>query len=260
MIISENSAMGLSMTELSKLEKNNPEKNSNINQQTNVNPNINNDKLSQISKKEKISLDNNNNPKDNSYTISLNQNLRNENSIKLKESMNTIKDVSVVEKKLNENNEIMRAFLDTKEINSTKINELENKLGKINNKISTAEESLIDKYNKNNSDISNIITNNTDFSKNNIFVDNQKQSFLNDYQNFSKNPNLLEEPVEALNNMKNKAIEETKINLKSQKEIVDKNLNNFNDYTKFQMPLIQTGHLAYSQSNTNQLAVFNLLK
>lgn len=260
MIISEKPAMGLSMSELNKIAKNNPE-NSNVNPETNVNININNDKLSQISKQEKISLDKNIKDKDNGYTISLNQNLRNENSIKLQENMNTIKDVSVVEKKLNENNEIMRAFLDTKEINATKINEMENKLGKINNKISSSEEFLINKYNQNNNDISNIVNNNSLFGKNNIFMDGENQSFLKDYQNVSKNNNLLEEPAIALNNMKNKVIEEIQSNLKSQKDIVDKNLsNNPSDYTRLQLPLIQTGYLAYTQSNTNQANVFNLLK
>lgn len=260
MIISEKPAMGLSMSELNKIAKNNPE-NSNVNPETNVNININNDKLSQISKQEKISLDKNIKDKDNGYTISLNQNLRNENSIKLQENMNTIKDVSVVEKKLNENNEIMRAFLDTKEINATKINEMENKLGKINNKISSSEEFLINKYNQNNNDISNIVNNNSLFGKNNIFMDGGNQSFLKDYQNVSKNNKLLEEPAIALNNMKNKVIEEIQSNLKSQKDIVDKNLsNNPSDYTRLQLPLIQTGYLAYTQSNTNQANVFNLLK
>ncbi len=260
MIISEKPAMGLSMSELNKIAKNNPE-NSNVNPETNVNININNDKLSQISKQEKISLDKNIKDKDNGYTISLNQNLRNENSIKLQENMNTIKDVSVVEKKLNENNEIMRAFLDTKEINATKVSELENKLGNINNKISSSEEFLINKYNQNNNDISNIVNNNSLFGKNNIFMDGENQSFLKDYQNVSKNNNLLEEPAIALNNMKNKVIEEIQSNLKSQKDIVDKNLsNNPSDYTRLQLPLIQTGYLAYTQSNTNQANVFNLLK
>lgn len=260
MIISEKPAMGLSMSELNKIAKNNPE-NSNVNPETNVNININNDKLSQISKQEKISLDKNIKDKDNGYTISLNQNLRNENSIKLQENMNTIKDISVVKNKLSENNEIMKAFIDTKGFTATKVSELENKLGNINNKISSSEEFLINKYNQNNNDISNIVNNNSLFGKNNIFMDGENQSFLKDYQNVSKNNNLLEEPAIALNNMKNKVIEEIQSNLKSQKDIVDKNLsNNPSDYTRLQLPLIQTGYLAYTQSNTNQANVFNLLK
>lgn len=256
MIISETPSMGSSMTELNKMSKNNPE-NNNINLQTGQNIDINNEKISKILKPEKILNDNDNTS---NYKISINQNLKAESSIKLKENLDSLKDISIVEKKLGENNEIMSAFLDTKEINEKKISDLENKLDKINNKISTAEESLIDKYVKNNESMAKIIINNSDFSKNNIFVDNEKQSFLSDYQNFSKDKTKMEEPLESLNNMKNKIIEEAKGNLKTQKEQVDKNLNNMYDYSKFQMPLIQTGYLAYSQSNTNQLRVFNLLK
>ncbi len=266
MIISgEQNINGMSVTELNKISKNNTE-NLNTSSQNGSNDinninNINNEKISQVSKQEKIDTEKNIKDNDNGYSLSLNQTERNENSIKLKENLDTFKDISVVKNKLSENNEIMKAFIDTKGFTATKVSELENKLGNINNKILSSEEFLINKYNQNNNDISNIVNNNSLFGKNNIFMDGENQSFLKDYQNVSKNNNLLEEPAIALNNMKNKVIEEIQSNLKSQKDIVDKNLsNNPSDYTRLQLPLIQTGYLAYTQSNTNQANVFNLLK